>query len=199
MSDDYDYLAEGRLAFAEEAIELLEQSESILLKLEDEPENHELVNDLFRAVHTIKGSAGIFGFNDVVSFTHVAESVMGMLRGKELSLNEELMSLLLDSRDQMNRLVRQAIDNPDDPLPESVRQISDDLLAQLQQHLDGEVATSPAAAVQSEPVSAKTSDQVQVSNDYWHISIRFDHSVLANGMDPLSFFRYLNTVGDIVS
>ncbi|MCP3689206.1 MAG: chemotaxis protein CheA, partial [Gammaproteobacteria bacterium] len=46
---------------------------------------------------------------------------------------------------------------------------------------------------------AKTSDQVQVSNDYWHISIRFDHSVLANGMDPLSFFRYLNTVGDIVS
>ncbi len=199
MSDDYDYLAEGRLAFAEEATELLEQSESILLRLEDEPDNYELINDLFRAVHTIKGSAGIFGFSDVVSFTHVAESVMGMLRDKELSLNEDLMSLLLDSRDQTNRLVRQAIDNPDDPLPESVRQISDDLLAQLQQHLDGKVTTSQPDTIQSEPVNAMASDQVQVSSDYCHISIRFDPSVLTDGMDPLSFFRYLSTVGDIVS
>ncbi|MCP4186421.1 MAG: chemotaxis protein CheA, partial [Gammaproteobacteria bacterium] len=182
MSDDNDYLAEGRQAFAEEATELLEQSESILLKLEDEPDSDELINDLFRAVHTIKGSAGIFGFNDVVAFTHVAESVMGMLRDKELTLSEDLMTLLLDSRDQMNHLVRQVIDNPDEPLPDSIKQIGDGLLEQLQQYLDGgEPVTPKPVIVQNEAPSEAAADGVQVSSDYWHISIRFDPSVLANG------------------
>jgi len=203
MSND-DYLAEGRQAFAEEATELLEQSESILLRLEDEPDNEELVNDLFRAVHTIKGSAGIFGFDDVVSFTHVAESVMGMIRDNEISLNENLMSLLLDSRDQMDDLVRQVIDNPDEALPDSIRQKGDGLLAQLQQYLDGGDPTPQASAkpeaANTESTSLSTGDDdTQVSNDYWHISLRFEPNVLANGMDPLSFFRYLNTVGDIAS
>jgi len=206
MSDDTDYLAEGRQAFAEEATELLEQSESILLRLEDEPDNEELINDLFRAVHTIKGSAGIFGFDDVVSFTHVAESVMGMIRDKELTLSEHLLSLLLNSRDQMDSLVRQVIDSPDEPLPEAVKQKGQDLIVQLQEFLDGgepvvqNTSYVPAQFVDSaQPLSEAVNDEVQVSSDYWHVSIRFDPSVLANGMDPLSFFRYLNTVGDIVS
>ena len=206
MSNDTDYLAEGRQAFAEESTELLEQSESILLRLEDEPDNEELVNDLFRAVHTIKGSAGIFGFDDVVSFTHVAESVMGLIRDGELKLNEDLMSLLLDSRDQMDDLVRQVIDNPGESLPEEVRKKGDDLLVQLQHYLDGgeppPQASSNTAATDTETTSSTTGvsdDELQVSSDYWHISIRFEPTVLANGMDPLSFFRYLNTVGDIAS
>ncbi|MCP4491857.1 MAG: chemotaxis protein CheA [Gammaproteobacteria bacterium] len=205
MSNKNDYLAEGRLVFAEEATELLEQSESILLQLEDKPDSDELINDLFRAIHTIKGSAGIFGFDDVVAFTHVAESVMGMLRDKALSLSEDLMSLLLKSRDQMDVLVRQVIDNPDEALPDSVKQNGDGLLVQLQSYLDGgEPAAKtpdqpePAQSVAA-PVEESRSDSDQVSSDYWHISIRFDPSVLANGMDPLSFFRYLNTVGDIAS
>lgn len=208
MNDDTDYLSEGRQAFAEEATELLEQSESILLRLEDEPDNEELINDLFRAVHTIKGSAGIFGFDDVVSFTHVAESVMGMIRDGDISLNENLMSLLLDARDQIDSLVRQVIDNPDEPLPEAVKQKGDGLLVQLQHYLDGgesitQSRTADAESKLSSDLSSydaiSDSEDGQVSSDYWHLSIRFDPGVLANGMDPLSFFRYLSTVGDIES
>lgn len=206
MSDENDYLAEGRQVFAEESTELLELSESILLKLEDEPDSDELINDLFRAVHTIKGSAGIFGFDDVVAFTHVAESVMGMLRDKEIILNEDLMSLLLDSRDQMSDLVRQVIDNPDEPLPEKVRETGDGLLARLQQYLDEGapieiVITSGNSQGEAREITSgdNTSSSEQVGSDYWHISLRFNRNVLANGMDPLSFFRYLNTVGDIVN
>ncbi len=206
MSDENDYLAEGRQVFAEESTELLEQSESILLRLEDEPDSDELINDLFRAVHTIKGSAGIFGFDDVVAFTHVAESVMGMLRDKEITLNEDLMSLLLDSRDQMSDLVQQVIETPDEPLPEKVRETGDGLLAKLQQYLDDGAPIEMVIASGNSQVEAKeitsngnTSASEQVSSDYWHISLRFNRNVLANGMDPLSFFRYLNTVGDIVN
>lgn len=204
MSDEPDYLAEGRLIFAEESNELLQQSESILLKLEDEPDSDELINDLFRAIHTIKGSAGIFGFDDVVSFTHVAESVMGQLRDKELFLNEDLMSLLLDSRDQISQLVTHVLDNAEEPIADSLRETGDGLLKRLQQYLDGDTPTSPAAesdsgALPTTEMAADSNDSESVSNDYWHISVRFNRNVLANGMDPLSFFRYLNTVGDFIS
>jgi len=202
MSDETDYLAEGRQIFAEESTELLEQSESILLKLEDEPDSDELINDLFRAIHTIKGSAGIFGFDDVVSFTHVAESVMGRLRDKEISLDENLGSLLLDSRDQISKLVTHVLANAEEPIADSLRKSGDELLKQLQLYLDGD-APEPSIAVavgnETDDISASSSGSEAVSNDYWHISVRFNRNVLANGMDPLSFFRYLNTVGDFIS
>lgn len=207
MSDEIDYLAEGRQIFAEESRELLELSESILLKLEDEPESDELINDLFRAVHTIKGSAGIFGFDDVVSFTHVAESVMGRLRDKEISLSEDLGSLLLDSRDQISQLVTHVLDNAEEPIADSLRATGDELLKKLQQYLDGETPDTSASVTTGEESGALSVTELavdaiepeSVSNDYWHISIRFNRNVLANGMDPLSFFRYLDTVGDFIS
>ena len=67
----------GLQAFTQEASDLLEQSEDTLLHLEDNPNDPELINALFRAVHTIKGAAGLFGFDAVVEFTHVTENVMG--------------------------------------------------------------------------------------------------------------------------
>lgn len=207
MSGAPDYLAEGRQIFAEESVELLEQSESILLKLEGEPDSEELINDLFRAIHTIKDSAGIFGFDDVVSFTHVAESVMGKVRDKEIFLNEDLMSLLLDSRDQISLLVAHVHDNAEEPIADSLKETGDGLLKRLQQYLDGETPSSVVVVVtESEPkkgtvteITAESDESESVNNDYWHISVRFNRNVLANGMDPLSFFRYLDTVGDFIS
>ena len=217
MSSDVDILEEARQAFAEEATELLEQSESILLRLEDEPDNEELINDLFRAVHTIKGSGGLFGFDDVVSFTHVAESVMGLVRDGALSLEENLLSLLLDSRDHLSVLVNHAIENDDEPLSESVIQSGEGYLAQLNKYLAdpdsaGEISNveatvsdsqDSAEVVQANASDSKSDDSVndvgQVQSDYWHISIRFTQEIFEIGMDPVSFFRYLSTVGDITS
>jgi chemotaxis protein histidine kinase CheA len=54
MNDDTNYLVESLQIFAEESSELLQQSEYILLKLEDKPDSDELINDLFRTIHTIK-------------------------------------------------------------------------------------------------------------------------------------------------
>ena len=64
--------------------------EDILLQLEADPEDEELVNALFRAVHTIKGSSGLFGFDHVVEFTHKAESVMEKVRIGDLNISNDL-------------------------------------------------------------------------------------------------------------
>ena len=80
----------GLQAFSEESRELLENMEDTLLQLEANPDDDDLVNELFRAVHTIKGSSGLFSFDHVVEFAHLAESVMGRIRDHELAAGKEI-------------------------------------------------------------------------------------------------------------
>jgi two-component system chemotaxis sensor kinase CheA len=204
MNDETNYLAEGLQIFSEESSELLQQSEYILLKLEDEPHSDELINDLFRSIHTIKGSAGLFGFDDVVAFTHVAESVMGRLRDKEISFDDDLMGLLLDSRDQISKLVAHVLDDAKLPISGTLRKTGEGLIKKLDKYLTIETPieltsgslTKTLTDIETGPGSA---DSERVANDYWHISVRFNRNVLADGMDPLSFLRYLNQIGHYVS
>jgi two-component system chemotaxis sensor kinase CheA len=204
MNDETNYLAEGLQIFSEESSELLQQSEYILLKLEDEPHSEELINDLFRSIHTIKGSAGLFGFDDVVAFTHVAESVMGRLRDKEISFDDDLMGLLLDSRDQISKLVAHVLDDAKLPISGTLRKTGEGLIKKLDKYLTIETPieltsgslTKTLTDIETGPGSA---DSERVANDYWHISVRFNRNVLADGMDPLSFLRYLNQIGHYVS
>jgi two-component system chemotaxis sensor kinase CheA len=69
-------LDDAKQTFAQEATELLEAMEEALLSLEKTPEDEELLHQVFRAMHTIKGTAGVFGYEPIVSFTHTVETVM---------------------------------------------------------------------------------------------------------------------------
>ena len=73
--EDAEIIAAAREGFMEEASDMLRQFEQALLTLENTPDDTEMLNAAFRAAHTIKGTAGLFGFTHVVSFTHgVADS-----------------------------------------------------------------------------------------------------------------------------
>ncbi len=105
MNDDDDILAAARDGFLEEADQLLQQFEDSLLGLESAPDDHELLNAAFRAAHTIKGTAGLFGCEAVVAFTHEVETLMEHLRSDTLVFGDEVAAALLQSRDQMGRLL----------------------------------------------------------------------------------------------
>lgn len=190
----------GLQAFTEESRELLQNMEDTLLQLEDDPDNEDLVNELFRGVHTIKGSSGMFGFDHVVEFTHLAESVMGRVRDQEVTANNELLTLLLESRDHMTVLVELALDGNTD-LDVATTAIGKTLSEQLQRYLSDESVDPPEEANRQQQPDriAAESEQPNVENRCWHLSLRFGNNVLRNGMDPLSFIRYLETVGDIVN
>ena len=78
--DDAEILAAARAGFLAEAQEMLRLYEQSLLVLENAPDDPEQLNAAFRAAHTIKGGAGMFGFDAVVAFTHVAETLLDALR-----------------------------------------------------------------------------------------------------------------------
>ena len=81
--------------FIEEAKELIQQAEAALLALDDGHEDPELVNALFRSVHTLKGSAGLFALDDFVAFTHHQESLIMRVRDQMIPLSREQISALL--------------------------------------------------------------------------------------------------------
>jgi len=85
--------------FFEEAKELLSELESVLLQLEKNSEDNELIDRAFRALHTLKGSGGMFGFNEISMFVHKIEAVYDKIRSKELSINQDIIRDTLRSLD----------------------------------------------------------------------------------------------------
>ena len=94
-----------RQEFFQEAREILESISDDLLRLEADPENDELLNAIFRGIHTIKGSAGSFELMVISDFTHHLEGLLNALRDKHLSLSSDLVDVILSGSDQIGEMI----------------------------------------------------------------------------------------------
>ncbi|EGJ11460.1 chemotaxis protein CheA [Rubrivivax benzoatilyticus] len=171
--------------FFSEARELLADMETALLGADVAPGAAVDVNAIFRAAHTIKGSAGLFGLDGVVRFTHVLESVLDEVRSGTVAIQGPLTPLLLRCCDHVGAWVdalEAGVELDDGHLA-----AEDTLLARLRAYLGAEAAAPEPAA----------DETAQPTEGQWHLSIRFGADVLRNGMDPLAFVRYLSTIGRI--
>jgi two-component system, chemotaxis family, sensor kinase CheA len=83
--------------FLLEAGELLSQVDNKLVELEKRPDDHELLNDIFRGFHTIKGGAGFLNAENLVSLCHRTENLFDKLRNGELKLSTGLMDVIMDA------------------------------------------------------------------------------------------------------
>ncbi|QEI08083.1 chemotaxis protein CheA [Pigmentiphaga aceris] len=186
--------------FIVESRELLEDMEAALLSLgRDADDSSERVNAIFRAAHTVKGSAGLFGLDHLVSFTHVVESVLDDVRAGNLAIDDSLVALLLACGDHIGAMVALIAAGRTDPDPELTAQ-GEPLLAQLQTYLVAEAAPAAQAVVTAVDSNIDADANADLIDDgTWHISLRFGTEVLRNGMDPLSFIRYLGTLGTITA
>ncbi|MDR3435217.1 chemotaxis protein CheA [Telmatospirillum sp.] len=91
--------------FRQEADELLGEIETVILLIEENPEDDDAINRLFRSVHTLKGSGGMFGLTDIANFSHGLESVLDKVRSKKLAISRELIDLTLAYRDQVGLML----------------------------------------------------------------------------------------------
>ncbi|HOE43515.1 MAG TPA: chemotaxis protein CheA [Rhodoferax sp.] len=188
--------------FIVECRELLEDMETALLAVEDADDKKEMINAVFRAAHTIKGSSGLFSMDHIVAFTHVVESLLDRMRAGKLEMSDGLVVLLLACCDHMGALVEGVAAGEHAGSAELLQQ-GLPLVAQLRAYLDAP-KTEALQAKSTLYVPAADTEKVQridgegVNADHWHISVRFGPDVLRNGMDPLSFIRYLGTLGKII-
>ncbi len=91
--------------FRQEASELFETLEAALLDLCQRPDDRELVDSAFRALHTIKGSGAMFGFDKVAAFTHEFETAFDLVRKGEVRPTQELISVALSAKDYIRALI----------------------------------------------------------------------------------------------
>src|SRR5208337_4521786 len=96
-----------RRAFQEEAREILVELESALLELNENRDDTELVGRVFRALHTIKGSGAMFGFEDLAAFTHNLENAFDEVRNGRLEISSELIDLTLCALDQIRAMLEE--------------------------------------------------------------------------------------------
>jgi two-component system chemotaxis sensor kinase CheA len=179
--------------FVVESLELLQVMEDDLLCLEQQSDPSATVAAIFRAAHTIKGSAGLFGLEAIVQFTHVVESVLDNLRDGHLSVSKELIALLLPCCDHIGLLIHSLAKNQQAEDAAQTLQ-GDNLLKQLRPYLGQEhVVSAPPVAATGDT----TNSPLQTGN--WHISLRFGEDSLRNGMDPFAFISYLGSLGTIVA
>ena len=185
--------------FLVECRELLEQMEQGLLEIENGGGSEETVHAIFRSAHTIKGSAGIFGFEDIVHFTHGVESVLDRVRDGQLVIDLPLAELLLASADHIAALVKRVEDRATGSDP-SLSAQGHDLLGQLARFMTGPEQPAQAAAPVAPVVAAASPADgaaERAATEQWHLSLRFGIDVLRCGMDPLALARYLGTLGKI--
>jgi len=189
MSDD------SLQVFSDEAEDLLRVAEQSLLNLDNLNDIEDTIGDLFRTFHTIKGAAGLFGLNSIVDFTHVVENLLGKIREGVISVDEDMVSLFLKSRDHLEKLVENALGD-EDGLDEELIKIDKELLVKLNAYMGSSPVTDESDENEIPSVVTEI-DTDGVVNDSWHISLRFGPNALRNGMDPASFISYLSKIGEL--
>ena len=175
--------------YREEASELLAELETSLLELEDTPEDDDLINRVFRAMHTIKGSGAMFGFDEIAAFTHEVETVFDMVRNGKMTVTKTLLNLTLKSRDHISYLLGC-------PIGEEVdRSAGNEIIAGLHQLLPQ--AESPHKIVSETSVLdlPPVSEEELASENTWRIRFRPAPNLLMCGSNPISLINELRALG----
>ena len=169
--------------YREEAIELLSELENSLLELETNPNDTELIGRVFRAMHTIKGSGAMAGFENIASFTHDIETVFDLVRSDIIPVSKELIDLTLNSCD----LIRKMVDNepPDEKYTEEIIGCYKEMIP-----LDEKVP---------EKNDNDNSENIigdEIEEITYRIRFHPADNILANGTNPILLFNEIRELGE---
>ena len=160
--------------FLEDAHEQLQTMENALLSIQEEGMDKERIDEIFRAMHTIKGMAGMFGFDGVVECTHIAENVMESVRNGEFTLDASHVDLLLRTKDHVQTLVESAAEGLE--MDERLQERHQALMRQL----DGIMAGDGGEGL-------------------LHRSLRFKESFFQSGVELSALLRFVEDMGEVVA
>lgn len=167
--------------FRQEASELFEVLEGALLDLGLRPDDRELVDSAFRALHTIKGSGAMFGFDKVASFTHEFETAFDRVRKGEIKPTQDLISVALAAKDYIRALIED---------PQSTDDvIGDGILDDLKRFVSSDQPVAPVAEITEAAAS------VESKQAGWHLYLEFESHILRNGSNPLDLLEDLCKLG----
>lgn len=174
--------------YLEEAYELLAELEVSLLELEETPDDAELIGRVFRALHTIKGSGGMAGFDDIADFAHEIETVFDFVRDGKIAVTKELVNLALSARDQIRTMLDASEDEEevaDDFRSRGIITALRELLSDAMNPTETHISAPPKNAVFKE----------LRGNVTYRIRFRPQRDVFKTGTNPIFLLDELRELG----
>ncbi|WP_120498005.1 chemotaxis protein CheA [Kiloniella sp. EL199] len=189
-TNDFD-LDQFKATYFEECAELLIDAETRLADLQHNPENvdAEDLNAIFRVVHSVKGGAGAFSFDQLVGFAHIYEALLDRMRQGQIQITEEIVSLLLTANDILTNLIQAAQDGISVPEEDFV-----DVKNKLNLLAFGEDDSSPVEDTET----TATSDPDKGLKKYL-ISFIPKPELLQHANEPLLLVREMKGLGDLTT
>ncbi|MBP6604383.1 MAG: chemotaxis protein CheA [Nitrospira sp.] len=150
MSDEMQEILNDFLTESNEMLEVLDQR---FVTLESDPNNTDLLNEIFRAMHSMKGSAGFLGFNHLVDVAHRGENILNKLRQAEMAVSPTIISVILETIDVIKAIMADIRESgTDNHTPTQV------IAAKLDAILSG---TAPAQATSAAPVAPSAAPSME--------------------------------------
>ncbi len=184
-------MSEELKLFCEDADEQLSFMENALIEMQENGVDDESIGALFRAMHTIKGTAGMFGFDSVVGFTHIAENLLSEVREGKIKLKEEMIDLFFKSKDHAQKLIDLAVE--DKELDEDTKKTDDELQKILKSMMPDAKPTEPSEVIIQDEESGDEGGEEEL----WHISFRLKPHFFSSGMDILSIISFFSILGEV--
>ncbi|MBN2612866.1 MAG: chemotaxis protein CheA [Bacteroidales bacterium] len=179
-----------RQKFIEEASEHIRDIEQSLLTLESNPDNHELIEKIFRSLHTLKGSGAMFGFEKISEFTHELETIYDLIRNNKLILGKEVFDLTLACADHLKILISdEKKDNAE--INEEYR----NLLEKIHEVYSGESMPGKPSANQKDKKTADTGSDLST----YYIYFKPNADIFDNGTNPLFLIDELTSLGHFMA
>src|SRR6056297_1985623 len=171
--------------FIEEATDNIKDLEDALLILDNEPENKELVERVFRAMHTIKGGGAMFGFQKLSDFTHHLENIYDQVREGKLSINKGLLDLTLQSVDHLKNLLEEG-----EELSRNTETTHKNLSVQVLKFLEGNDADKSSG----QPLQNKSTEEKEKT---YYVYFEPEARIFDDGTNPLFLLDEMATLGDL--
>ncbi len=180
--------------FKAEAEEILQGLESDIVDLEEKNDS-EILNRIFRYVHTLKGSSGIAGFTEISEFTHKLENLLDGFRSGSLQVNETIIDILLDSMDWVKLIIFGGDESINlDKMRETLeKKISD------YKKPDKTTTHTETKQVKKSDQSKKETKKEATEEDFkfFRIKATFKETIFEYGLDPLMLIEDLTAIGRI--
>jgi two-component system chemotaxis sensor kinase CheA len=172
--------------YFEECEDRIGDAEEALSEMQSGSDDPDTINRVFRAVHSIKGGAGAFGFTQIVNFTHHFETVMDKVRTGEITPQRELIDVFLRANDIVQSMISKEQSGEEIPA-EYGQEILDELIKISGEESEDTNSTPPSPSAEEETSTQRT----------WAITFRPEEDVLKSGNEPLFIIRALQDLGEL--
>lgn len=187
--------------FVDEARNHIESVEAGLISIDSDKEDPEVINNLFRAVHSIKGTAGFFGLKNIVELSHAMENVLGEIRNGNIKASRWLVDILLESGDCLKTMVEDVFQSENVDISVFKVKLSE-ILSDKVKSKGNNGKTQWTDTKEEGPDDKEIKHDFEDSENTFHylykVGISLKKDIEGNGMTPVQFFKIIQSTGNII-